>query len=168
MVEIRHGFLVAHRDETFPSGWRPTYSLTLVCKENMHLCHMASTWREPDVIRSTALHGFWWARCHPLQTFELRCAYRYCDDFGASPAFVVDVEMRRHPDSENVYIDQSGKRLFLDIFEASPEDNFVFNALIDAPEVYDDGQYNMILYQRLIGSLVTPDLSPRSPPPSLQ
>ena len=150
--ETIHAFLVAHKDDEWRSGRRPTYALTL-CKifQTVHVCHMASTCDDLNRIRSTGLHGSWLISCHCDDTFIFRMTYRYCcDSLAQTRSVTVDLTYR-HADSPNIYVNNHANMLWLDLLYADDEDHVVFNVLIDADKDYlPDIKFNFQMYNRLI------------------
>ena len=164
---VQHAYLVAHQDARFESNFRDTYALTLVTKDGMRLCHMASTWRSTsDVlsmstsdVRATCLHGSWCEASHPSDNFKLRASFRYSfQSQESTPDFFVPIEVTaRHPFSSNIYIDKTGNRLFLDMLAAREDDHTIFNALVGAnTNGLPDHLFNVALYNRLVTQAPAP------------
>ena len=101
---VQHAYLVAHQDARFASNFRDTYALTLVTKNGMRLCHMASTWRSTSDVRSTCLHGYWCEACHPSHNFKLLASFRYLfQSQESTPDFSLRLKSRRDIPSHRTY-----------------------------------------------------------------
>ena len=148
-----HAFLVAHQDDRWPGGCRPTYALTLGEIFGMRVCQMASAWTNPNHIRSTRLHGFWLVRCHHSHPFIFRMTYRYCyESLTQTPSFFVTVDLPyAHESSPNIYVSIRANMSWLDLLRADENDHMTFNALINADcDDVPDIHFNIQLYNRLI------------------
>ena len=175
--EAHHCYLVAHQDARFPLGWRPTYALTLFKDGlNRQLCHLATTWERPDVVRSTALHGYWSPPTHASHKFHMVVVCRwnwgyYLDPApGPPPTYVVTVTMMPHPSHHDgsIFTDAHGRRVFLNLVTATAQDHERFNAII-ANNVSDSVEHNLNLYRYLLAPppdcVVTNTVVPPPPPP---